>query len=165
MSNEPSVLENLPDKVLRIALKIIEPGYDDYDDFEFDDDFTNLCDEVIKMTSLRKSSVGEIEDYSFLYELFRLNEDFNSLPDVPLIRPKFNLFTIDWKIEERQDRLQRYQHSSGSYDPDGYDLKNIYHKLFSNGEYYVFDGTEIYDDVINSEVADYYFVPNSIKKI
>lgn len=165
MSNEPSVLENLPDKVLRIALNIIEPGYAGYDDFEFDDDFTNLCDDVIKMTSLRKHDTGEIEDYSFLYELFRLNVDFKSSPDVPLIRPKFNLFTIDWEIEERQDRIQRYQHASGSYEPDGYDLENIYRKLFSNGDYYVFDGTEIYDEVINSELEDYSVVPNSIKKI
>ena len=165
MRNLQSVLENLPDKVLRIALKIIKPGYAGYDDFEFDDDFTNLCDDVIKMTSLRKSSVGEIEDYSFLYELFKLNEDFDSLPEVPLIRPNFNLFTIDWEVEERQDRRQGYQHSSGSYEPDGYDLENIYRKLFSTGYYNVFDGAEIYDDVINSEIEDYVVVPNSIKKI
>ena len=165
MSNEPSVLENLPDKVLRIALKIIKPAYENYDDFGFDDDFTNLCDDVIKMTSLRKSSVGEIEDYSFLYELFRLNEDFDSSPDVPLIRPNFNLFTLDWEVEEKQYITQGYQHSSGSYNPDGSDLENVYRNLFNSGSYYPFDGTLIYDDISDSEMIDDFFVPDSIKKI
>ena len=35
MTNNPSVLENLPDKVLRIALNIIKPAYSgDYDDLK-----------------------------------------------------------------------------------------------------------------------------------
>lgn len=165
MKNEPSILENLPDKVLRIALKIIEPEYKSYDDFEFDVDFTSLCDDVIKMTSLRKGDYGEIEDYSFLYELFRLNEDFESSPNEPLIKPNFNEFTLEFDVEESRRVIEVYQHSSGSYNPDGSDLENIYKSFFGEGYVDIYDGDFVSEDTLDSDYIDSRFVEDSIKKI
>ena len=167
MTNNPSVLENLPDKVLRIALNIIKPAYSgDYDDLK-NYDFTSVCDEVIRMTSLRDNDYGEIEDFSFLYELLTLNPDFESLPDEPLIRPNFNQFTIEWEVEERRTHTEVYQHSSGSYNSDGSDLPNLFSFTFMEGYDYPMDGVLISDsqENIDTELIDDYFVTDSIKKI
>ena len=165
MIHEPSILENLPDKVLRTALKIIKPEYTgDYDDLT-NDGFTLACDDIIRMTSLRDNDYAELEDYSFLHKMLELNPDFESLSDEPLIRPKFNNFTLDWSIIERMTREEVYQHSSGSYSSDGSDLPELFRLLFSEGSVHQFDGNKISEDILESDIYDDFFVHDSIKKI
>ncbi len=162
--DKPSVLENLPDKVLKIALKIIEPHYSGNPDVLLDDiNFISSCDDVVKLTGLSSNDYGETSDYSFLHQLMKLNPDFDSSES--LKRPTFNNFEFDWEVKEERVISEHYRHSLGSYSPTGDDVKSNFRFLVYEGVIYPYDGKLLSDEIENSEVIGNDFIPGSIKKI
>jgi len=162
--DKPSVLENLPDKVLKIALKIIKPHYtgDFVEDLD-NTDFTSSCDEVVKMTGLSSNDYGETSDYSFLHQLMELNPDFDSSES--LKRPTFNNFEFDWEVIEKRVVSEHFRHTLGSYSPTGNDIDSIFKFLFYEGVILPDDGKLLSDEIESTEVIEDNFVPGSIRKI
>jgi hypothetical protein len=162
--DEPSVLENLPDKVLKLALKIIKPHYTGNPDVDLDNtNFTSSCDEVVKMTGLSSNDYGETSDYSFLHQLMELNPDFDSSES--LEKPTFNNFEFDWEVTEKRVVSEHFRHSLGSYNPTGNDVKSIFKFLFYEGVILPDDGKLLSDEIESTEVIEDNFVPGSIRKI
>lgn len=162
--DEPSVLENLPDKVLKLALKIIKPHYTGNPDVDLDNtNFTSSCDEVVKMTGLSSNDYGETSDYSFLHQLMELNPDFDSSES--LEKPTFNNFEFDWEVIEKRVVSEYFRHSLGSYNPTGNDVKSIFRFLIYEGVTMPDDGKILSDDIESTEIIEDNFVPGSIRKI
>ena len=89
--DKPSVLENLPDKVLKIALKIIKPHYTGNPDVDLDNtNFISSCDDVVKLTGLSGEDYGETPDYSFLHQLMKLKSRFRF---IRIVRENLHLIT------------------------------------------------------------------------
>ncbi len=164
MSNEPSVLENLPDKILKLALKIIKPHYSGNPDEDLDNtDFISLCDEVVKLTGLSSNDYGETSDYSFLHQLMELNPDFDSSES--LEKPTFNNFEFDWEVREERVVSEHFRHSLGSYNPTGNDVLPIFRFLNYEGLTMPYDGKILSDNIESTEIIEDNLVPGSIRKI
>lgn len=164
MTNNTSDLENLPDKVLKFALKIIKPHYSGNPDVDLDNtNFISSCDDVVKMTGLSSNDYGETSDYSFLHQLMKLNPDFDSSES--LKRPTFNNFEFDWEVKEERVVTEHYRHSLGSYSPTGDDVKSNFRFLVYEGFIFPDDGKLLSDEIENLEVIDNDFIPDSIRKI
>lgn len=162
--DEPSILENLPDKVLKLALKIIKPHYTGNPDVDLDNtNFTSSCDEVVNMTGLRSNDYGETSDYSFLHQLMELNPDFDSSES--LEKPIFNNFEFDWEVMEKRVVSEHFRHSLGSYNPTGNDVKSIFRFLIYEGVIIPDDGEILTDNIESIEIIEDNFVPGSIRKI
>lgn len=162
--DKPSVLENLPDKVLKIALKIIKPHYTGNPDEDLDNtDFISSCDDVVKLTGLSGEDYGETPDYSFLHQLMELNPDFDSSES--LEKPTFNYFEFDWEVMEKRVVSEHFRHSLGSYNPTGNDVLPIFRFLNYEGIIMPDDGKILNDNIESSEIIEDNFVPDSIKKI
>jgi hypothetical protein len=162
--DKPSVLENLPDKVLKIALKIIKPHYTGNPDVDLDNsNFLSSCDDVVKLTGLSGEDYGETPDYSFLHQLMELNPDFDSSES--LEKPTFNYFEFDWEVKEERIVSEHFRHSLGSYNPTGNDVKSIFRFLMGEGITMPYDGKILSDNIESIEIIEDNFVPDSIKKI
>ena len=162
--DKPSVLENLPDKVLKIALKIIKPHYTGNPDVDLDNtNFISSCDDVVKLTGLSGEDYGETPDYSFLHQLMELNPDFDSSES--LEKPTFNYFKFEWEVMEKRVVSEHFRHSLGSYNPTGNDVLPIFRFLNYEGIILPNDGKLLSDNIESTEVIEDSFVPDSIKKI
>lgn len=162
--DKPSVLENLPDKVLKIALKIIKPHYTGNPDVDLDNtNFISSCDDVVKLTGLSGEDYGETPDYSFLHQLMKLNPDFDSSES--LEKPTFNYFEFEWEVMEKRVVSEHFRHSLGSYNPTGNDVLPIFRFLNYEGIILPNDGKLLSDNIESIEVIEDSFVPDSIKKI
>ena len=147
MEKEPSFLEKLSDRILKKFLNIFSK-----DDVwsEIDENFIEKCNSIVKMTGFSK--IASSSDISFLSELLKLNKEISS--EIPLIRPKFSLFELDWISYETRWVRNIYRNTSGSYSPNGDDISEMVDQFRYLGEFYPDDGDFIDEDTRESEITD-----------
>jgi hypothetical protein len=162
MEEKPSFLEKLSDKVLRGLIKLLPEELYNSKYVDIDEDFIEKCDEIIKMVG--ESSTASSGDVSFVSEIIRLNYGRMD-SDLPLIRPKFNVYSYLWKTYETVWTETVYKHFVGSYNSDGDDIKTIIDEFRMLGDLSPWDGDEVLHRTINSESTDDMIDLDSIKKI
>jgi hypothetical protein len=162
MEEKPSFLEKLSDRVLRGLIKILPEEMYNSKDLYIDEDFIEKCDEIMKM--IGESSTSSSSDVTFIYEILRLN--YGRIDsDLPLIRPKFNVYSFLWKTFETLQKETTYKHFIGSYTSDSEDIKSVVNEFRALGDLSPWDGEETSSRIIDSESVDDFPNFQSLKKI
>lgn len=147
MEEKPSFLEKLNDKVLKSLLKYLNT---DGPWEDIDEEFMRACDSIVKMTGFAETANSS--DVSFLFELIQLNDEISA--DLPLKRPNFGLFEVDWSIYETRWVKETYRHKVGSYSKTGYDVREILTQLRMLVYFEPWDGDIIDEETYDSEMTE-----------
>lgn len=154
---EKSNLEKVNDKILVILLKEIQRELDGETEPEFDE-FDAAAFDALKTMGLGNNSYI---DYNFAFELYKKNIDNDF--QIPLIRPKVGLYSIDVEVNSTEYVRRTYRHEISCYDESSvYELFSI---ILGEGDISVYDGDEIDYDVYDSETNDETVDNNSVRKI
>lgn len=154
---EKSNLEKVNDKILVILLKEIQRELDgeaEPDFWEFD---AAAFDALKTMGLSNKSYI----DYNFTFELYKKNIDNDF--QIPLIRPKVGLYSIDVEVNSTEYVRRTYRHEISCYDESS--VYELFSNILGEGDISVYDGDEIDYDVYDSETNDETVDNNSVRKI
>lgn len=154
---EKSNLEKVNDKILVILLKEIQRELDgeaEPDFWEFD---AAAFDALKTMGLSNKSYI----DYNFVFELYKKNIDNDF--QIPLIRPKVGLYSIDVDVNSTEYVRRTYRHEISCYDESS--VYELFSNILGEGDISVYDGDEIDYDIYDSETNDETVDNNSVRKI
>lgn len=154
---EKSNLEKVNDKILVILLKEIQRELDGETEPEFED-FDAAAFDALKTMGLGNNSYI---DYNFAFELYKKNIDNDF--QIPLIRPKVGLYSIDVEVNSTEYVRRTYRHEISCYDESS--VYELFSNILGEGDISVYDGDEIDYDVYDSETNDETVDNNSVRKI
>lgn len=154
---EKSNLEKVNDKILVILLKEIQRELDGETEPEFEDFDAAAFDALKTMGLSNKSYI----DYNFAFELYKKNIDNDF--QIPLIRPKVGLYSIDVEVNSTEYVRRTYRHEISCYDESS--VYELFSNILGEGDISVYDGDEIDYDVYDSETNDETVDNNSVRKI
>lgn len=154
---EKSNLEKVNDKILVILLKEIQRELDGETEPEFDEFDAAAFDALKTMGLSNKSYI----DYNFTFELYKKNIDNDF--QIPLIRPKVGLYSIDVDVNSTEYVRRTYRHEISCYDESS--VYELFSNILGEGDISVYDGDEIDYDVYDSETNDETVDNNSVRKI
>lgn len=154
---EKSNLEKVNDKILVILLKEIQRDLDGETEPEFEDFDAAAFDALKTMGLSNKSYI----DYNFAFELYKKNIDNDF--QIPLIRPKVGLYSIDVDINSTEYVRRTYRHEISCYDESS--VYELFSNILNEGDISIYDGDEIDYDVYDSETNDETVDNNSVRKI
>lgn len=154
---EKSNLEKVNDKILVILLKEIQRELDGETEPEFEDFDAAAFDALKTMGLSNKSYI----DYNFAFELYKKNIDNDF--QIPLIRPKVGLYSIDVEVNSTEFVRRTYRHEISCYDESS--VYELFSNILGEGDISVYDGDEIDYDVYDSETNDETVDNNSVRKI
>lgn len=154
---EKSNLEKVNDKILVILLKEIQRELDGETEPEFED-FDAAAFDALKTMGLGNNSYI---DYNFAFELYKKNIDNDF--QIPLIRPKVGLYSIDVDVNSTEYVRRTYRHEISCYDESS--VYELFSNILGEGDISVYDGDEIDYDVYDSETNDETVDNNSVRKI
>lgn len=154
---EKSNLEKVNDKILVILLKEIQRELDGETEPEFDEFDAAAFDALKTMGLSNKSYI----DYNFTFELYKKNIDNDF--QIPLIRPKVGLYSIDVEVNSTEFVRRTYRHEISCYDESS--VYELFGNILGEGDISVYDGDEIDYDVYDSETNDETVDNNSVRKI
>lgn len=154
---EKSNLEKVNDKILVILLKEIQRELDGETEPEFDE-FDAAAFDALKTMGLGNNSYI---DYNFAFELYKKNIDNDF--QIPLIRPKVGLYSIDVEVNSTEYVRRTYRHEISCYDESS--VYELFSNILGEGDISVYDGDEIDYDVYDSETNDETVDNNSVRKI
>lgn len=154
---EKSNLEKVNDKILVILLKEIQRDLDGETEPEFDEFDAAAFDALKTMGLSNKSYI----DYNFAFELYKKNIDNDF--QIPLIRPKVGLYSIDVEVNSTEYVRRTYRHEISCYDESS--VYELFSNILGEGDISVYDGNEVDYDIYDSETNDETVDNNSIRKI
>ncbi len=154
---EKSNLEKLNDKILVILLKEIQRELDGESEPQFEDFDAAAFDALKTMGLSNKSYI----DYNFAFELYKKNIDNDF--QIPLIRPKLGLYSIDVDVDSREYIRRTYRHEISCYDESS--VYELFNNIFNKGDISAYDGDEVDYDMYDSETNEEKVDKDSIKKI
>lgn len=152
VKNKP---HKLPEKQLRLILNLLKDAFEENGDApsdgaDFFENYLNIVDDALKYVNMKPD---DIEDYSFIGELYFLNKDNNSSS---IIRPTPKVFNVYHKETRSETVVNYYKQAISSYmDLD----ESILYECQSNSMYEYWDGN-IYDtdyldtDHIEDEISE-----------
>ncbi len=153
MKNKP---HKLPEKQLRLILNLLKDAFEENGDApsdgaDFFENYLNIVDDTLKYVNM---TPDDIEDYSFIGELYFLNKDNNSSS---IIRPTPKVFNVYHKETRSETVINNYKQAISSYmDLD----ESILYECQSNGMYEYWDGNNY-----NTDYLDTHYVEDEIDKI
>ena len=159
VKNKP---HKLPEKQLRLILNVLKDAFEENGDApsdgaDFFENYLNIVDDVLKYVNM---TPDDIEDYSFIGELYFLNKNNDNSS---VIRPTPKVFSVYHKETKSETVSNYYKQTIPSYmDLD----KSILMECQSNGMYEYWDGTHIdtdyWDiDYIDDEISEIKKVKNT----
>ena len=154
---EKSNLEKLTDKVLVILLKEIQRELDGETEPEFED-FDAAAFDALKTMGLGNNSYI---DYNFAFELYKKNIDNDF--QIPLIRPKAGLYSIDIDTHSTEYVRRTYRHEFSCYDDSS--VYDFFKYMFDQGDFSTYDGDEVDYDTYDSETTEESVDKSSVQKI
>lgn len=154
---EKSKLEKINDRILVILLKEIYKELDGETEPEIDE-FDAAAFDALKTMGLGNNSYI---DYNFAFELYKKNIDNDF--QIPLIRPKVGLYSIDVEVNSTEYVRRTYRHEISCYDESS--VYELFSNILGEGDISVYDGDEIDYDVYDSETNDETVDNNSVRKI
>ena len=147
VKNKP---HELPEKQLRLILNLLkdafeENGDDPSDGVDFFENYLNIVDDVLKYVNMIPD---DIEDYSFIGELYFLNKNNDSLS---IIRPTPKVFNVYHKETKVETVVNYYKQTISSYmNLD----KSILYECQSNGMYEYWDGNHVDTDYLDTDYVE-----------
>lgn len=143
-----SVFKKLNDKSMKVIMVQIdelfsEEGYD-MDELSSFIELYSEIDEICKYFGLENLS---FEDYSYLYEIIRLNPTL----EPPFNKPILKVYNVEHKEHYTQSGIKWYEQTIESYSDLDSDTLNA---MRDHEMYYYYEGTETYDDTGNYESYD-----------
>lgn len=118
--DQRSVFEKKPKNVVVYIGKSIFEKYDnDVDNIEYDDDFMKKCDGVCTFFGITLDG----QDYNFLYNLIKINEEFDIDNPEKVIYPERKGKTVIYEIDSREYYVHTYTQDFISYGDDETDLE------------------------------------------
>ena len=147
VKNKP---HELPEKQLRLILNLLkdafeENGDDPSDGVDFFENYLNIVDDALKYVNM---TPDDIEDYSFIGELYFLNKDNN---DSSIIRPTPKVFNVYHKETRTETVINNYKQTISSYmDLD----KSILYECQSMGMYEYWDGNHVDTDYLDTDYVE-----------
>lgn len=154
---EKSNLEKLTDKVLVFLLKQIYKELDGESEPELED-FNDAAVEALKTMGIDDDSYIDI---NFAFELYRKNIDNDF--QIPLIRPKAGLYSIDIDTHSREYVRRTYRHKFSCYDDSS--VYDFFKYMFDQGDFSAYDGNEIDYETYDSETTEESVDKSSVQKI
>jgi len=154
---EKSKLEKINDRILVILLKEIQRELDGETEPEFEDFDAAAFDALKTMGLANKSYI----DYNFAFELYKKNIDNDF--QIPLIRPKVGLYSIEVDVHSREYVRRTYRHEFSCYDESS--AYDFFQYMYDQGDISAYDGDEVDYDTYDSETNEENVDKNSIKKI
>lgn len=140
----------LPEKQLRLILNLLKDAFEENGDApsdgaDFFENYLNIVDDALKYVNM---TPGDIEDYSFIGELYFLNKDNNSSS---IIRPTPKVFNVYHKETRTETVINNYKQAISSYmDLD----ESILYECQSNGMYEYWDGNHYDTDYLDTDYVE-----------
>jgi len=147
VKNKP---HKLPEKQLRLILNLLKDAFEENGDApsdgaDFFENYLNIVDDVLKYVNM---TPGDIEDYSFIGELYFLNKNNDSSS---IIRPTPKVFNVYHQEKRTETVINNYKQTISSYmDLD----KSILMECQSNGMYEYWDGNHYDTDYLDTDYVE-----------
>ena len=147
VKNKP---HKLPEKQLRLILNLLKDAFEENGDApsdgaDFFENYLNIVDDALKYVNM---TPGDIEDYSFVGELYFLNKDNDSSS---IIRPTLKVFNVYHKETRTETVINNYKQTISSYmDLD----ESILLECQSNGMYEYWDGNHYDTDYLDTDYVE-----------
>lgn len=140
----------LPEKQLRLILNLLKDAFEENGDApsdgaDFFENYLNIVDDALKYVNM---TPDDIEDYSFVGELYFLNKDNN---DSSIIRPTPKVFHVYHKETRTDTVINNYKQTIPSYmDLD----ESILIECQSMGMYEYWDGNHYDTDYLDTDYVE-----------
>lgn len=131
--------------ILRMLLEKFEEDSIDYND-TFDDTALDSIDETLKYLGI---GVKDLSEYTFYYQLVRLNPDFETGDQI--ILPKLEKYEIYVDVDLVEYSTETWKHEMVSYFDNREDIEK---QLMGSGDYSFWDGKMVDKDVYDSEATN-----------
>ena len=147
VKNKP---HELPEKQLRLILNLLKDAFEENGDApsdgaDFFENYLNIVDDVLKYVNMIPD---DIEDYSFIGELYFLNKNNDSLS---IIRPTPKVFNVYHKETRTETVINNYKQTISSYmDLD----ESILLECQSMGMYEYWDGNHYDTDYLDTDYVE-----------
>ena len=147
VKNKP---HKLPEKQLRLILNLLKDAFEENGDApsdgaDFFENYLNIVDDVLKYVNMIPD---DIEDYSFVGELYFLNKDNDSSS---IIRPTPKVFNVYHKETRTETVINNYKQTISSYmDLD----ESILLECQSMGMYEYWDGNHYDTDYLDTDYVE-----------
>ena len=147
VKNKP---HKLPEKQLRLILNLLKDAFEENGDApsdgaDFFENYLNIVDDALKYVNM---TPDDIEDYSFIGELYFLNKDNNSSS---IIRPTPKVFNVYHKETRTETVINNYKQAISSY----MDLnESILYECQSNSMYEYWDGNHYDTDYLDTDYIE-----------
>ena len=147
VKNKP---HKLPEKQLRLILNLLKDAFEENGDapsdgVDFFENYLNIVDDALKYVNM---TPDDIEDYSFVGELYFLNKDNDSSS---IIRPTPKVFNVYHKETRTETVINNYKQTISSYmDLD----ESILYECQSMGMYEYWDGNHYDTDYLDTDYVE-----------
>lgn len=147
VKNKP---HKLPEKQLRLILNLLKDAFEENGDapsdgVDFFENYLNIVDDALKYVNM---TPDDIEDYSFVGELYFLNKDNDSSS---IIRPTPKVFNVYHKETRTETVINNYKQTISSYmDLD----ESILLECQSMGMYEYWDGNHYDTDYLDTDYVE-----------
>ena len=147
VKNKPHML---PEKQLRLILNLLKDAFEENGDapsdgVDFFENYLNIVDDALKYVNM---TPDDIEDYSFVGELYFLNKDNDSSS---IIRPTPKVFNVYHKETRTETVINNYKQTISSYmDLD----ESILIECQSMGMYEYWDGNHYDTDYLDTDYVE-----------
>lgn len=147
VKNKP---HKLPEKQLRLILNLLKDAFEENGDapsdgVDFFENYLNIVDDALKYVNM---TPDDIEDYSFIGELYFLNKDNDSSS---IIRPTPKVFNVYHKETRTETVINNYKQTISSYmDLD----ESILLECQSMGMYEYWDGNHYDTDYLDTDYVE-----------
>ena len=147
VKNKP---HELPEKQLRLILNLLKDAFEENGDapsdgVDFFENYLNIVDDALKYVNM---TPDDIEDYSFVGELYFLNKDNDSSS---IIRPTPKVFNVYHKETRTETVINNYKQTISSYmNLD----ESILLECQSMGMYEYWDGNHYDTDYLDTDYVE-----------
>ena len=161
-----SMFETIHDKILFKFVKIIMENVD-FESLDSSQD-DELYDELNRVSTYFGFRINDISlELDYIYNLYQLNGEVfdEDKLHTSLNRPSIKTVKFEWNVSETQWVELIYEHKIETYSSDEEEIFNYIESLRDKGDIDWWGGTEISNEVPNSETTDDSINRSSIKII